>query len=666
MSTRARWALLLASIAAFLLCATGFSLLDRRDTAAGTALIVGTTLFGVLVHSLVRHQFLTGETVLKWRVAAFGLAIVLGVGLVWWWSNAPEAPDGFGLWGGVLVFIGLGLAVAELRRSKWASSRIGGLFAFIAALLLGLSFTLLAFGVTAGVIPMLAGGLLVLFVSMSLLSAVCNRRLKTWGPAKAALLLGVGLVLFGAAVLGASWATTVGLDYIGPIALVILVLMIATASRSNGDSAIALIGLLILTAATPTRVPGPRPPAGGKPVMVVLGDSFISGEGADHYFENTNVKERNTCRRAPTAYANRLVEEAPVLPYDLLFVACSGAKAHEVHQSGKERSPATDEKGLNQVALATEALAEAGVAVAQVPFVLLSIGGNDSLFGDIVQACLAPGDCSTLGAAWRANLQNMVGPLREAYGAVQSGFRGVPILVVPYPVPIAREKGSCDWTTFTPPEHRFLHDFTVEINSVIAATVAETPFTHLHYVDTMPPALIEANLALCAADPNRVGVNFLAINGVGGLIESSINPTNWIHNSMHPNKDGHVAMRRAVQDWVAGHADVRTGLPGAARRTSTPGAAAGTFAPIDPSGRCVDKVLGPPAGKVTEGLKKCTGEWTLDETSSFAAFPGVLLLLPLLTAWVVGLSVVRLARIAGAWLWDWGPIVTRRQQFGLR
>ena len=46
-------------------------------------------------------------------------------------------------------------------------------------------------------------------------------------------------------------------------------------------------------------------------------------------------------------------------------------------------------------------------------------------------------------------------------------------------------------------------------------------------------------------------MNFLAAHGVGGVIEQSVNPKNWIHNSMHPNGEGHDAMREAVKMWMA-------------------------------------------------------------------------------------------------------------------
>ena len=651
-SMRARRLLLAGAVCGFVVAAAIFSALERRDTPAGIALIAATTGFGFLIHSLIRHQFMMGETVARGRIALFGGVIAIGLGLIAFWTQAQQAANGFGFWGGVLVFIGLGLGVAELRRSKWASNRFGfGLLAG-AALLLVLPFVLMAVGVASYLLPLLVLGAVLLFVSLSLLSAVCNRRLKHWRLPMAAVLLLIGLVLFVGILAVVRESTGIGGDYLWPVAAGLLVFMVATASRSNGDAAVVLIGIMVFYAATPTPAPKPAVPSGTRPALVALGDSFMSGEGAERYFEGTNVKEGNTCRRAPTAYANRLATEVPMLPYDLVFLACSGAKADDLYKP-PDRTKASDGKGLNQLALVKDTLRDAGVADADVPAVILSIGGNDSFFGVIAQSCLAPGDCSTLGPAWRANLRNLVEPLRRTYREVQAAFQASPVLVVPYPIPIAIEE--CDWTTFTAAEHRFLHDFTRELDSVIERVVAEPEFTRLHYVDTMPPALLEADLALCDGDPEAAGVNFLAVHGVGGLLESSVNPSNWTHNSMHPNPRGHAVMRDAVLKWLEDHPDVRAGRPGVTR-PAPPRVAAADFGPIDASGRCVDIVLRPPAdGKVREALEKCTNEWTLDEVRKFATFPGSLLLTAILTAWITGLGSVRVARIAG------GAILRRRR-----
>ena len=103
-------------------------------------------------------------------------------------------------------------------------------------------------------------------------------------------------------------------------------------------------------------VPDPVPKPAGSPVIAALGDSFISGEGAASYFEGTNVKGTSECRRAPTAYPNRLVRQPPeVLDDDLVFVACSGDNAIDIY-GGTRVSDGKEIHGHNQVKQALDAL----------------------------------------------------------------------------------------------------------------------------------------------------------------------------------------------------------------------------------------------------------------------------------------------------------------------
>ena len=45
-------------------------------------------------------------------------------------------------------------------------------------------------------------------------------------------------------------------------------------------------------------------------------------------------------------------------------------------------------------------------------------------------------------------------------------------------------------------------------------------------------------------------MNFFAANPVAGVVEQSVNPRNWIHNSFHPNKQGHDALQATVASWI--------------------------------------------------------------------------------------------------------------------
>ena len=125
--------------------------------------------------------------------------------------------------------------------------------------------------------------------------------------------------------------------------------------------------------------PLPEPPD-DQPQIVAVGDSYMSGEGAPEYFAHTNITgdEKNECRRAPTAYP---VLVAQARGSGLQFLACSGAKAAELHMDGQMDTANTDATGRNPQFDDIDFGAEIDV-------ILISIGGNDARFGDVGEGLL--------------------------------------------------------------------------------------------------------------------------------------------------------------------------------------------------------------------------------------------------------------------------------------
>lgn len=358
----------------------------------------------------------------------------------------------------------------------------------------------------------------------------------------------------------------------------------------------------------------------GERVFAALGDSFMSGEGADVYFKGTNTRRVNECRRAPSAYAAKLAAESGgTVPTDVIFVACSGAKARHIYVDAQHPGEPVDgpEGGLPQLANLDHQLSTAELDKGHVALVLLSIGGNDSLFGDIAQTCVRPGNCAELGQAWLTNLARMRGILLDTYDAVHLAFRDTPVVVVPYPIPIDRDT-VCTYSTFTPEEHRFLHGFTEQLNSVIRAAAAERRF---YVLEEMELALDRDQL--CDGGEDEVGVNFVAANGVDGLFEQQADPRNWFHNSMHPNERGHGRMTAVAREWIAANPD----LPSRADTATPPSVAP----PTDVGDECVD----------ADDLDDCAAMWTAGELARYLTFPGVLWVALVIGAWLVALAFIR-------------------------
>jgi lysophospholipase L1-like esterase len=215
------------------------------------------------------------------------------------------------------------------------------------------------------------------------------------------------------------------------------------------------------------------------------------------------------------------------VPDRLAFLACSGAKTADIDP---------------QVDQLVERLGEPDGDIA---FVLLSVGGNDALFGTIGRACLLPVDCTVLEPAVVANLAGVEKSLDDLYARLRGRLGDVPIVVVPYPDPLAPH--GCAASAFSDGEHEFLHSFATSLDATMARSAGRAGFPA---VDTMPAAL--AGLRLCDGPEDEAGVNFLGANSVAGTLEQALNPTRRVHNSLHPNARGHEAMRSALVAWLAG------------------------------------------------------------------------------------------------------------------
>jgi hypothetical protein len=90
------------------------------------------------------------------------------------------------------------------------------------------------------------------------------------------------------------------------IAIVLLVLVGAIAANTPAD---VLIVVFVLALAWSIAPHGVAPtdsvlPDDGETVIVALGDSFMSGEGAEQFYNGTNRRGENECRRAPVGFQN--------------------------------------------------------------------------------------------------------------------------------------------------------------------------------------------------------------------------------------------------------------------------------------------------------------------------------------------------------------------------
>jgi lysophospholipase L1-like esterase len=526
-----------------------------------------------------------------------------------WWARE---------WRGWLVAIGVFLLTAGVL----LYAVLNGSMLLLAYLVLGAGAVSIGVGLT--------------LTSEPKLCTLCEERpLYVWkvriGHARRVAL--VGLLLYAAGI-GVLWWLLDLVGFVIAAGVLLLAVTLALVARSNSDVMIVLAMAALVWVLTQQSVPRNEAQniGNGNRVVVALGDSYISGEGAVAYFEGTNDPRDNprgeACRRAPTAYPNLLTEEDHTdLPRRLLFLACSGDTASELVKE------ADDEDGQLY-----ETAREIRDKDLRVDFVLLSIGGNDALFGNVGNTCVGPGDCSDIGDAWIDNVTDDVAPLLDdAYEAVRQAVgEGPPVLVIPYPIPLS-DDDDCEYAPLTGDEREFIVLFGQHLNDVIEQRAVRAGF---HFVDTVEGAFDGHKICQEGVSAGETAANLFAANSVTGTIEQSVNPTNWFHNSLHPNAFGHQLLRTKVLEWIARHPDFRTTAPGA---PGVPAPTAGEIKnEIEESGDAAARQGGDVrcAGDRGAALQDCTQRWARQQLALGAVPGGIALGVTSVGAWLLSLAAI--------------------------
>jgi len=194
--------------------------------------------------------------------------------------------------------------------------------------------------------------------------------------------------------------------------------------------------------------------------------------------------------------------------------------------------------------------------------VLLSVGGNDVRFGDIVAGCLLPGSCAERREIWLDNVAAIGPELTEAYARIRSAFDDeVPIVVMPYPLVLT--ENTCADSPLDASEHEFIFEFTTVLNRQIATSAAQAG---VHYF--APGAFALQGNRLCESDARAI--NLIRLQPSDGPVFTRLNPGAWTHNSMHPNQLGHRMIADALRDWLERNAIVGSGNPDPSDASATP------------------------------------------------------------------------------------------------
>jgi len=544
-----RKALLRYAVVALALYLGAFAGLSIGGSRRSVVIVVVAVVFLVaaavvlqLILSRARRKELLIPSVRLWAPVAIMAA---GAGLVAYWALGTPT-GGWGLCGLCALFLGAGQALAELR-SRTGGAPLRGVIVSGACAALFAAGIFLSLGASAALLGLAGLALLAAPVGLGLMSEDVLRMRPPW--IRPGALLGLVLVVGGALWLrhqtGISWS------FLAALVAVLLLLVGAIASNTQADVLLVVTVVGLIWVATPHAVAPNEAiePAVGQPTLVSLGDSYMSGEGAEKFIEGTNESGVNECRRSPTAYAYLAVQpgRASAL-HHLAFFACSGAVAKDIYERAQwpgEPIDDTPKAGLDQLDQ-LEALLERSRV--RIRLVIVSIGGNDAGFAKIGMACLAPGSCVERGQAWLTRLKLVARRVDHAYREIRALVgTEVPVVAVPYPQPIRDQ--PCSYSLLARDEHRFLHGFVKQLNGVISQSARDAGF---YYLGAMAGAFSD-RLRICDAPQDKIGVNFIALDSVDGVVDQVVVPSNWIHNSLHPNERGHAVMAGVLEDWLVAH-----------------------------------------------------------------------------------------------------------------
>ncbi|MDQ2628981.1 MAG: VWA domain-containing protein [Actinomycetota bacterium] len=304
--------------------------------------------------------------------------------------------------------------------------------------------------------------------------------------------------------------------------------------------------------------------------VAILGDSYSSGEGAyGTYLPGTDDKEKNLCHRSAKTYGRVLFPDARI-------IACSGATINEFYQDQKS------EKAEYHLVV-PQLMKLLGRTPPQA--VLMSIGGNDALFGPILTKCATPqnthssmtvsmpkftncqdellADGNTVKddiTAWIASMANdLSGVYRDVDRAINDSesraMRGggvAPIVVVPYPriIPTKASKrfDGC-FADVSHAESDFLNDYIDQLNDTIAASVAALQNDRVPvYFATDVIEAFQPDHTIC--DSQDRYANTVSFGDVTTLVHMK-DP-----EMAHPNVAGYAAMARAISAWSARQAPI--------------------------------------------------------------------------------------------------------------
>ncbi|APU14652.1 MULTISPECIES: GDSL-type esterase/lipase family protein [Actinoalloteichus] len=322
-----------------------------------------------------------------------------------------------------------------------------------------------------------------------------------------------------------------------------------------------VLGLVVLVGDSPVP-PRPGPPPGAPDVVVAMGDSTMSGEGAGDYEVGTHGEDGNWCHRSPAALINLVDDDAID---ERINLSCSSARSEHLRIDGDGQHGAE-----SQTALLAELAAENRVRA-----VVIGLGANDDpRFSDVLSACfqawfLRNGPGCTHGEfedEWLDRVDRMVPKVSNVLEDVRTVMRanGYPdnayeLVVQSYASPVGpdiqRDLGSLAGCPFRVEDAQWMREVGVQTLSDGLRRAADS-------VDARFLDYAEAGVGreACSAE-KQTEEWFTRLVVDWSALEDEDRAPHAVQESFHPNAAGHRAFAQCLSEFLTTDASSARCLP---------------------------------------------------------------------------------------------------------
>jgi lysophospholipase L1-like esterase len=300
----------------------------------------------------------------------------------------------------------------------------------------------------------------------------------------------------------------------------------------------------------PAPHPLPGPPEDAPRVIVAMGDSTISGEGAGDYEPGTNGEKGNWCHRSANAAIHQVrvpgVEEA----YNL---ACSGAPSAQVGLGDVEQyTEISQSKQLARIA-----------ARNRVTAIVVASGANDDpsfshVLDSCVQAWAGRGQpCSeSVGPRWERRVDKMIPKLTKALRDIKTVMHNAgyqpgdySLVVQSYAAPVgtdvARGLQDLSGCPFLSQDLRWVEEDAVPVLTAGVRTAAKR--ADVRFLD-LSRAGIGREACTSEQDPDSEWFRRLAVEW--NDLRHDDRATHALQESFHPNANGHKQFAQCLSEFL--------------------------------------------------------------------------------------------------------------------